>query len=287
MHKILKWLLCLLLNAVVCTSAAVGQAETANDATLSPYFLIENGDPAVDRFPLKDTRVAVNINGVIADVVITQKYANGGTRPINARYVFPASTRASVHGMKMIIGEQAIIAEIKERQLAQNEFDQAKKQGKNASLLKQQRPNVFNMNVANIMPGDAIDIELHYTELLIPTEGIYEFVYPTVVGPRYGDQLETEAPETDRWIKNPYLKQETEPETKFTINLTISSGMALQELVCITHPTETSWESDTVAKIALADPETFSGDRDFILNYRLGGNGIQSGLLLFEGQEEI
>jgi Ca-activated chloride channel family protein len=136
------------------------------------------------------------------------------------------------------------------------------------------------------MPGDDIDIELHYTELLIPTEGVYEFVYPTVVGPRYTNQLEAEAPETDRWIKNPYLKQETEPETKFTINLTISSGMALQELVCITHPTETSWESDTVAKIALADPETFSGNRDFILNYRLVGEEIQSGLLLFEGQDE-
>jgi len=150
-------------------------------------------------------------------------------------------------------------------------------------LLKQQRPNVFSMNVANIMPGDDIDIELHYTELLIPTEGVYEFVYPTVVGPRYTNQLEAEAPETDRWIKNPYLKQETEPETKFTINLTISSGMALQELVCITHPTETSWESDTVANITLAEPETFSGDRDFILNYRLAGDEIQSDLLLIEG----
>lgn len=118
MHKILKWLLYLLLNAVVCTSTSVGHTETANDATLSPYFLIENGDPAVDRFPLKETRVAVNINGVIAEVAIMQKYANGGNRPINARYVFPASTRASVHGMKMIIGGQVIIAEIKERQSA-------------------------------------------------------------------------------------------------------------------------------------------------------------------------
>ena len=286
MPKILKYLLCLLFTAFFCMSAAVGHAETSNDATLSPFFLIENGDPAVDRFPLKDTRVAVNINGVIADVKITQKYTNYGTRPFNARYVFPASTRASVHGMKMTIGEEVIIAVIKERQSAQNEFDHAKKQGKNASLLKQQRPNVLSMNVANIMPGDDIDIELHYTELLIPTEGVYEFVYPTVVGPRYTNQLEAEAAETDRWIKNPYLKQETESETKFTIDLTISSGMALQELVCITHPTETSWESDTVAKIALADPETFSGDRDFILNYRLVGEEIQSGLLLFEGQDE-
>ena len=279
-------LLCLIINAVVCTSATVGQAETANDATLSPYFLIENGDPAVDRFPLKDTRVAVNINGVIADVVIRQKYANGGNRPINARYVFPASTRASVHGMKMIIGGEVIIAKIKERQTAQNEFDQAKKKGKNAVLLKQQRPNVFSMSVANIMPGDNIDIELHYTELLVPNEGIYEFVYPTVVGPRYSNQLADGAAETDRWIKNPYLKQDSEPETRFDINLTISTGIALQELVCPTHSIETAWEGDAVAKIALAEPETFSGDRDFILNYRLAGEEIQSGLLLFEGEDE-
>ena len=286
MLRIVKWLFCLLLIAVGCTSTAVGQAETANDATLSPYFLIENGDPAVDRFPLKDTRVTVNINGVIADVAITQKYANVGPRPVNARYVFPASTRASVHGMKMIIGEQVIVAEIKERQTAQNEFDQAKKGGKNASLLKQQRPNVFSMNVANIMPGDTIDIELGYTEFLIPTDGIYEFVYPTVVGPRYTNQPEAEAPETDRWIKNPYLKEGSDPETKFAIDLTISTGMVIEELVCPTHSTETSWESDVVAKIALAEPETFSGDRDFILNYRLAGEEIQSGLLLYEGDDE-
>jgi Ca-activated chloride channel family protein len=127
---------------------------------------------------------------------------------------------------------------------------------------------------------------LHYTELLIPTEGIYEFVYPTVVGPRYANQLEAEAPETDLWIKNPYLKQGSEPETKFAINLTISTGMALHELVCPTHSTETSWESDSVAKIALAEPERFNGDRDFILNYRLTGEEIQSGLLLFEGEDE-
>ena len=63
--------------------------------------------------------------------------------------------------------------------------------------------------------------------------------------------------------------------------------MALRELVCPTHPIETTWENDTMAKIALADPETFSGNRDFILNYRLVGEEIQSGLLLFEGQEEI
>ena len=63
MRNVLKLLSCFLLNAIVCTSAALAHAEPANDKTLSPYFLIENGDPAVDRFALKDTHVAVNIIG--------------------------------------------------------------------------------------------------------------------------------------------------------------------------------------------------------------------------------
>jgi Ca-activated chloride channel family protein len=277
---------CIFLMGVVFIAALDGLAESADDTTLSPYFFIENGDPAVDQFPLKETDVVVNINGVIADVVISQTYANNGIRPINARYIFPASTRASVHGMKMTVGEEVIHAEIKERQAAQKKFNQAKQQGRSASLLKQQRPNVFSMNIANLMPGDIIDIELHYTELLIPTEGVYEFVYPTVVGPRYSNQLEAEVPETDQWIKNPYLQQGSTPKTKFSIHTTVSTGVALQELVCPSHEIETLWESDAMAKIALADTADFGGDRDFILNFRLAGEKIQSGLLLFEGEDE-
>ncbi|MBW1840932.1 MAG: VWA domain-containing protein [Deltaproteobacteria bacterium] len=262
------------------------EAETQNDKTLSPYFFIENGNASIDRFPLKTTDVQVNITGVIADVVITQKYTNDGTRPINARYIFPASTRAAIHGMKMKIGEQVIVADIKERKTAQQKFDTAKKQGKSASLLKQQRPNVFSMNVANIMPKDTIDIELHYTELLVPTQGTYEFVYPTVVGPRYANQPEADAPEADRWVKNPYLKEGSEPRSTFSILLNISTGIALQEVTCTSHEIETNWENESLAGIRLAASEKFGGDREFILNYRLAGQQIASGLLLYEGPEE-
>jgi Ca-activated chloride channel family protein len=260
--------------------------ENQDDRTLSPYFFIEDGDSSVDKFPLKETDVTVNISGVIADVVIKQKYYNGGTRPINARYIFPASTRAAVHSMKMIIGEEVIVAQVKERQAAQQEFDKAKKEGMSASLVKQQRPNVFSMNVANILPNDTIDIELRYTELLVPTEKIYEFVYPTVVGPRYSNQPEATAPETDLWVKNPYLEEEQVSQTSFNISLSISTGIALQEIVCTSHETDVIWKSESVATILLVAPEDFGGNRDFIVRYRLAGQEIASGLLLFEGQEE-
>ena len=153
MFKLSGWRLSLLFTVALAISAATLHAETGNNRTLSPYFFIDNGDPAVDRFPLKQTNVEVSISGVIADVLVKQTYANDGIRPISARYIFQASTRAAVHGMKMTIGNQVITAKIKEREAAQKQFDQAKKEGKSASLLKQQRPNVFSMNVANVMPG--------------------------------------------------------------------------------------------------------------------------------------
>ena len=287
MNKLMKSMIVIIVTVITFSLITLAAAEeNQDDRTLSPYFFIEDGDSSVDKFPLKETDVTVNISGVIADVVIKQKYYNGGTRPINARYIFPASTRAAVHSMKMIIGEEVIVAQVKERQAAQQQFDKAKKEGMSASLVKQQRPNVFSMNVANILPNDTIDIELRYTELLVPTEKIYEFVYPTVVGPRYSNQPEATAPETDLWVKNPYLEEDQVSQTSFNISLSISTGIALQEIVCTSHETDVIWKSESVATILLVAPEDFGGNRDFIVRYRLAGQEIASGLLLFEGQEE-
>jgi Ca-activated chloride channel family protein len=263
---------------------AFGAAEA--DQTLSPYFFVDSDDPSVDQLPLKKTEVDVSISGVIAGVTVRQTYTNEGTRPINARYVFPASTRAAVHGMKMTIGEIVIVAQVKEKQKAQAEFDEAKRQGKSASLLKQHRPNVFSMNVANIMPGDRVDIELRYTELLVPTDSVYEFVYPTVVGPRYSNQTESEAGEDAEWVKNPYLKEGEKPTSEFHIRAQVAAGLPLQDVICDTHKVDVSFESDSVASVTLANAEAHGGNRDFILKYRLAGRQIESGLLLYEGEDE-
>ena len=121
-------------------------------------------------------------------MAVTQVYENTGKNNLEAIYVFPASTRAAVYAMKMTIGERVIVAKIEEKEQARQDYERAKAEGKSASLLEQHRPNVFQMNVANILPGDVIEVELKYTELLAPTDKVYEFVYPTVVGPRYVGQ---------------------------------------------------------------------------------------------------
>jgi Ca-activated chloride channel family protein len=261
-------------------------ADVDANETLSPYFFVEDGDPAVDRLPLKETRADVHIAGVIADVVVTQVYRNEGTRPLNARYVFPASTRAAVHGMTMQVGDQRIQAKIREKQRAQKEFDAAKKAGKSAALLQQQRPNVFSMSVANILPGDEIRVDLHYSELLVPTDGTYEFVYPTVVGPRYSNEPEGTAKEGDRWVKSPYLHQGEAPSYKLAIETRIAAGMPIEEVLCPTHKTHVEWQDTSSARVTLDPGETDGGNRDYILRYRLQGKQVQTGLLLYPGKDE-
>ena len=102
----------------------------------SPYFFVESSDAGTDRLPLKSTRVRVAITGVIAEVTVTQQYRNEGQRPIHARYVFPGSTRAAVHGLNVRIGERLISARIRERAQARIEFEQAQAHGKTSTLLE-------------------------------------------------------------------------------------------------------------------------------------------------------
>lgn len=276
--------------AVLCFCGAVraqevGNSEPPEDKTLAPYFFVK-GDPNVDRLPLKDTHVDIAVSGVIADVKVVQTYRNEGYRPINASYVFPASTRAAVYGMRMRIGDQIIVARIKEREAAKQEFEEAKEKGKSASLLEQNRPNVFAMSLANMMPGEQVEIELRYTELLVPTDGVYEVVFPTVVGPRYSSELESGAKNSDSWIKSPYLHENQKPTSTLHISSRIAAGVPLQDLSCPSHKISPQWISATAAQFALDEADAFQGNRDFVMRYRLVGNQIASGLLLFQGQDE-
>ncbi len=276
-----------LLLVLFASVPAYGQMpeKPADDKTLSPYFFVPGGDPEVDTLPLQSTRADVDIAGVIARVHVTQVYKNTGRRPIEAIYVFPGSTRAAVFGMKMTIGERVIEATIEERRKARADYEAAKAAGQSASLLEQQRPNVFQMNVANIMPGDVINVELDYAELLVPEDGTYEFVYPTVVGPRYSETPSAGAPDTETWVENPYLHEgDPEPFT-FDIDVTLHSGIPIARISCDSHDTDIEYEGKKIASVSLADTKG-AGAKDYILRYSLEGNKVQSGILLYPGEDE-
>jgi Ca-activated chloride channel family protein len=279
-----NWFFALLALAVAFTSVvAQEQEKEPEDKTLAPYFVVK-GDPNVDHLPLKDTRVDISVSGVIADVKVRQIYRNEGARPINASYVFPASTRAAVYAMRMQLGNEIIVARIKEREEAKQEFEKAKEEGKSASLLEQERPNVFSMSLANIMPQEQVEIELRYTELLIPTENVYELVFPTVVGPRYQSPQDKNK-EKDGFVQSPYLHQGQQPPSELHISARIAAGLPIYDLSCPSHQIFPQWQNG-VAQLTLDDSKPFEGNRDFIVRYRLAGAQISSGLLLFQGADE-
>jgi len=281
--------LCALLLMFAGTQPAGAKTENQpggnTDKTLSPYFFVRSDDPAVDRLPLKSTRAEVKIAGVTADVTITQVYKNEGRRTLEAVYIFPASTRAAVYALRMTIGERIIEAEIMERQKARQAYDQAKEEGRTASLLEQQRPNVFQMNVANILPGDQIKVELRYTELIEPRENIYEFIFPTVVGPRYANLPAQGAPDTQKWVENPYLHEGQPAPYDFGLSLDLNTGLPLAQLTSPSHEIAVEYSGQTQAHVTIKDGKQ-AGTKDFVLGYRLAGDRIETGLLLYPGPEE-
>jgi Ca-activated chloride channel family protein len=278
--------LMILIGLLAVAGTAYGQQGEHTDRTLSPYFFVLSDDPGLDQLPLKSTTMKADIAGVIANVLVTQTYKNEGARPLEAIYIFPASTRAAVYGMKMTIGDRVITAKIRKREEARREYEQAKHQGKSASLLEQQRPNVFQMNVVNILPSDIITVELRYTELLTPTDRVYEFVYPALVGPRYANQSSAESPPSERWVENPYLHEGERPTYTFGAAVTIAAGLPIQHVTCPSHEVSIDYDGPSRVALALDPEEKHAGNRDFIVKYRLAGGTVESGLLLFEGEKE-
>ena len=266
-------------------SGSANAVDENPDRCLAPYFVIQSEESSLEDFPLRRTHTQVSIAGVIAEVKVTQVYANTGSGTIEAVYLFPASTRAAVHGMEMKIGERMIKAEIQEKHKARRTYTEAKKEKKSAALLEQKRPNVFQMNVANIHPGDEVEVTLHYSETLRPDTGIYEFVYPTVVGPRYTDRRSASPDAPDHsWVQNPHVKEGESVPSAFEFDLALQAGMPIQSLKCASHPADIRFTGKDGATLQVSGDE--AANRDVIVRYQLSDKEIASGLLLHKGAEE-
>jgi Ca-activated chloride channel family protein len=268
-------LACALFLLLSSNTAAAG-----DDGTGSPYFMVLSDEPSAGRLALDATRVDVDIAGVIAHVHVTQVYENQGTRPLEALYVFPGSTRAAVFGMTMTIGDRVIEAQIDEKEQARQLYEQAKQAGKTASLLEQHRPNVFEMSVANVMPGDAITVDLDYTELVVPADATYELVYPTTVGPRYTG--ESAAPE--RWMTSPTTAAGETAPWSFEMHVRIATGVPIADVTSPSHEIHPDFPAPNVAELTVEGAE--EADRDVIVRYEMLGKTTQTGLLRFEDEQE-
>jgi Ca-activated chloride channel family protein len=277
---------------LTCLALVHGLALTSSranpDANAAPYFQIigNHDESSVEALPLKSSAAKVTIDGTIARVTLTQHYANSGQVPIEALYVFPASTRAAVHGMTLTSGGRVIAARIRESATARAEYETAKKERKTAALLEEQRPNVFQMAVANLLPGDDISVEVAWSETIPALAGTYEFVFPTVVGPRYtGGSSGSSGSSAETWTANPYLTEGTANPATLDVEVALATALPLMEVTSPSHPSAVEFQGKDRATIKLATRagET-AANRDFILRWKLGGAEVDAGLLLHQGE---
>jgi len=280
--------------ALLVAGTAAAQPVAADDSrTLSPYFVVE-GAGGSESLPLKSTRADVTISGVIADVKVMQVYRNEGETPIEARYVFPASSRAAVYALRLRVGSRVVDAQIREKQQARAEYAQAKREGMRAALLEQQRPNVFTMAIANVMPGDEIAVDLRYTETIVSTEGTYRFVFPTVVGPRYngsagggaagegGAAAPTDSHKREAWIAQPVTRAGVAAKHAFALQARVVAPLPIASVSSPTHPIAMAGIGTNEARLTL-DASSAHANRDVVIDYRLAGASVGAGMLVQRG----
>ena len=236
-------------------------------------------DGALWELPLLHTEVDAEISGPIADVELRQLFANPFSQPIEAVYLFPLPDRAAVNDMMIQVGERRILGEIKKREQARQIYEQAKQAGQAAALLDQQRPNLFTQQVANIQPGETIEVTLHFVESINYRNEGYEWVFPMTVGPRYIPKQGTgpghSAGDEDR-ISPPYASIPT--GHRVDLQLSLNAGVAIQDLRSPSHRILVDEEDEHTAHISI-DSRDAAPNKDFILRYDVAGKTPEAAVL--------
>ncbi|WP_168735312.1 marine proteobacterial sortase target protein [Pseudothauera rhizosphaerae] len=152
-------------------------------------LLMRADDGSTHALPTLATDVTIRVNGPLARARVVQTFRNPGTDWLEGIYVFPLPDNAAVDRLRMQVGERVVEGEIHEKEQARAQFEQARKEGKRAALVEQERPNIFTTSVANIAPGAEIRVEIEYQQTLdyqiVDDAGRYSLRFPMVVGPRY------------------------------------------------------------------------------------------------------
>ena len=266
--------------ALLAFLAPTPAAAEARKTTGAPYFEAYANGTKVEALPLAMTRVDVTVAGVIADVRLTQVYENRGQVPVEAVYVFPASTRATVHGLTMKVGGRIVRAKLRGKEAARATYEAAKDAGKTATLLEQQDVGAFRMNLANVLPGDRIEVELKYTELLLPTAGVYEFFFPNTAS----QDPYTKPGDPDRSMPSSGAAAVT--QDAMTITTRILSAAPIATIDSPSHRLKIVRRGDSEALVTLDPADRDASRRDFVLRYSMLGDDIGTGVLAHPGKDE-
>lgn len=258
---------------------------------------VQSEDGEKQSFPLKYTDVKAKIAGNVSRVEVTQTFENPFKEPLEAVYVFPLPDQAAVDDMEIKIGDRTIKGNIKKREEAQEIYERARQEGRTAGLLEQERDNIFTQSLANIKPGEQIDVTIRYTDSLKFEGGDYEFVFPMVVGPRYipGSPLpplirgdlggvsgdSTSVPDASR-ITPPVLKPGTRSRHDIGVTVEIDAGVP-SEVRSPSHQIRTQSNGQLI-KVQLGGEDTIP-NKDLILRYRVATNQTQATVLTQSDQK--
>ena len=271
------------------------------------------GDDAGE-FPLKHTEVTVEISGYIARTVVEQQYENPFPEVIEAVYVFPLPSLAAVNDFVMEIGSRKIVGLIRPREEAERIYAEARARGQTASLLTQERPNIFTQSVANIEPGGQVSIKITFFEKLTYERGRYEWVFPMVVGPRYipGEPVGGEAseepptttttttttttgggggwagptdrvPDADR-VTPPVLAPGQRSGHDIGLTVKLDAGVPIRDLTSVAHCVDVEVVSANGGVVTLSQGDTIP-NRDFVLRWSVAGEETQFGVLATRGEQ--
>jgi Ca-activated chloride channel family protein len=240
--------------------------------------------------PLERTDIRGDVTLNIASVQVTQAFHNPFGAKIEAVYVFPLPQSAAVSDFLMVLGERRIRGIVREREEAERIYQAARNQGYHASLLSQERPNVFTQKVANIQPGEKIDVEITYFQTLEWRDGAFEMVVPTVVGPRFnppgstggvGAVAEGQEGSSGQSTEVTYLDPGRAGMHRLTLEVDVDCGPGLAFASCDSHPTTVTETDSGRTHIALRDGEDVP-NRDFVLRYAPKGDGFRGAVAVHD-----
>jgi Ca-activated chloride channel family protein len=245
-----------------------GAKQSPADAAPGQLTILQRDGTSGQLCPLAHTSVQANVAGFGARVSVTQVFHNPTQEPIEALYTFPLPENAAVDHMRMKIGDRVVEGLIKPREEARRIYEAAKSQGQAASLLDQERSNIFTQSVANILPGAEVDIEIDYVQTLKFESGTFEFNFPMVVGPRFLGN----AKDLDK-IAPPITPKGTRTGSNIDLTVNLDAGAPVQELHSVLHEIDTKKIDSGHYKIALAHADEIP-NRDFILKYQVSSDTV-------------
>ncbi|UJR84311.1 PQQ-binding-like beta-propeller repeat protein [Sandaracinus amylolyticus] len=213
-------------------------------------------------FVLQSTRVSARVSGFVARVSVEQEFANPYSRAVEAVYLFPLPESAAVDAMELRAGDRVVHADIRRRHEAREAYDDARRRGVLASLLEQERPNLFRQSVANVQPGQSVRVVLQYTQAMPYEEGSHRFVYPMVAGPRYSSGESS----TPRQIV--LAPGEARPD-RVEVAIDADLGVAVSEVESPTHAIDVTRSNDRRVRVSLR--EAARADRDLEVRFRVAG----------------